>query len=103
MAITTLADLKAQLSFTDDLGAVDDGLLTRINAAANGFVERKLGFTFADTFGGVGQEAVPDGLRQAVLMLGAHWYESREAAAETLKEPPFGVSEIIQEYRNWSF
>lgn len=103
MAINTLADLRAHLAFTDDLGTTDDAMLTRILSAAESFVERKLGFTFAATYGGTGQEAVPDALRQAVLMLAAHWYENREAGADVLREPPFGVTEILREYRDWTF
>lgn len=103
MAINTLADLRAHLSFTDDLGTTDDAMLTRILAGAESFVERKLGFTFAATFGGAGQDPVPDELRQAVLMLAAHWYENREATAEVLREPPFGVTEILREFRDWTF
>lgn len=103
MAISNLPDLKAHLSFTDDIGNVDDGMLTRILAAAEGFVERKLGFKFADTYGAEGQEAVPGALVEAVLMLAAHWYENREAVGEAAREPPFGVSEIIREFRNWTF
>jgi uncharacterized phage protein (predicted DNA packaging) len=103
MVISTLDDLKAQLSFTDDIGVTDDVMLTRMLASAEGFIERKLGFKFADTFGGVGQEALPGALVEAVLMLAAHWYENREATAEAAREPPFGVSEIIREFRGWTF
>ena len=103
MAINVLADLKAQLSFTDDIGNADDVMLTRILAGAETFVERKLGYTFTATYGGAGQPAVPNDLRQAVLMLAAHWYENREASSVAMREPPFGVSEIIREYRNWVF
>lgn len=39
---------------------------------------------------------VPQGVRQAILMLVAHWYENRMAAAETaLAELPLGVSVLI--------
>lgn len=103
MAISTLDDLKAQLSFTDDIGNVDDALLQRMLMAAEGYVERKLGFKFADTFGGAGQEAVPGALVEAVLMLAAHWYENREAAGEAAREQPFGVSDIVREFRDWTF
>ena len=101
MAINTLADLRAHLSFTADLGVVDDGMLSRLNSAAQSFAERKLGFAIEATFGGAGQAAMPDDLRQAVLMLAGHWYDNREAAGEAAREPPFGVSEILREYRNW--
>lgn len=103
MAINTLDDLKAQLSFTSDIGDVDDAMLNRLNSAAESFCERKLGYKFADTFGGLGQDPVPEDLRQAALMLAAHWYENREATTEAAREPPFGVSEIIREYRDWTF
>ncbi len=103
MSINTLSDLKEHLSCTDDIGVTDDSMLTRILSAAESFVERKLGATFAATYGGVDQPAIPDALRQAVLMLAAHWYENREATVEALKEPPFGVSEILREFREWSF
>ena len=42
---------------------------------------------------------VPEDLRQAVLLLAAHFYENRNAAqGETVM--PFGVSSLIQRYRN---
>jgi len=103
MAICTIDDLKAQLAFTDDLGATDDALLSRVLAAAQAFVERRLGFKIEEEFGSVGQDILPEALVQAVLMLAAHWYENREATTEAAREPPFGVTEIIAEYREWTF
>ncbi len=103
MGIVTLAEVKAHLSFTDDIGTVDDALLTRISAAAETHLERKLGFTFAEEFGAPGQDALPEPLQHAVLMLTAHWYENRELMQTTMAEMPFGVSDIIREYREWTF
>lgn len=103
MAICTIADLKAQLSFTDDIGATDDAMLSRILDAAQAFIERKLGFKIEEEFGSVGQDGLPEPIQQAVLMLAAHWYENREATGEAAREPPFGVTEIITEYREWTF
>lgn len=43
--------------------------------------------------------ACPDNLRQAALMLVAHYYEMREAAGEELKVVPFGVEAILVQMR----
>lgn len=96
----TLSDLKAHCSIT---GTDDDVILARLLAAATKQIERYLGFALNDT------EKLPGGapadLEHAVYLLAAHWYESREAtlvgvAAQIL---PFGVSEIVSEYREYSF
>ncbi len=42
---------------------------------------------------------VPEDLRQAVMLLAAHFYENRNAA-EGEHVMPFGVSSLIQRYRN---
>lgn len=103
MAILTLAEMKEQLSFTDDIGDIDDALLGRkINAAQN-HIERMLGFLIEETFGGEDQEAIPPALVEAVGQLAAHWYEHREAASEATREIPFGVTELVNGYRDWTF
>lgn len=103
MAIVTLNQLKEQLAFTDDIGAVDDALLTRKLDAAQNQVERLLGFKIEETFGGVDQDPVPPALVEAVSQLAAWWYEQREAAGDGAREVPFGVREIITEYREFTF
>ncbi|WP_406736977.1 head-tail connector protein [Thioclava sp. GXIMD4215] len=103
MTIATLEQLKEQLGFTDDLGSADDDLMTRKLEAAQNHIERLLGFRIATSFGGEGQEAIPPSLVEAVLMLAAFWYAEREAATNSTREVPFGVREIILEYREWSF
>lgn len=101
--IVTAAELKAQLNVTL---ADDDMLIAALIAAAEAHIERLLGFTFAATYGGTGQPALPPSdIKHAVLMLGAHWYDNREASlvgvsAQTI---PFGVAEIIAEYRNFTY
>jgi uncharacterized phage protein (predicted DNA packaging) len=96
----SLGDLKAHCAVT---GSDDDALLTRLLAAATKQVERNLGFQLSDS------EKLPGGapadLEHAVYMLAAHFYENREAsligvAAQIL---PLGVSEIIAEYRDYTF
>lgn len=103
MAVATLGQLKEQLSITADIGTMDDAMLGRKLAAAQGFVERQLGYRIASRFGGVDQEPVPDDLVEAVLQLAAWWYESRETAGDGAREVPFGVSDIIALHRDWSF
>ncbi|MGR3823867.1 MAG: head-tail connector protein [Salipiger marinus] len=103
MAILTLDQLKEQLSFTDDMGDVDDDLLQRKLAAAQNHVERLLGFKIEETFGGADQDEIPPALIEAVSQLAAWWYEQREAAGEGAREVPFGVREIVAEYREYTF
>ena len=46
--------------------------------------------------------AVPQSLKQACLLLVAHWYEAREAGGDTVAEKsgiPFGVEALIRSYR----
>lgn len=103
MAIVTLDEIKEQLSFTADIGTVDDTLLGRkINAAQN-HIERLLGFEIEATYGGVDQDPIPPVLAEAVSQLAAWWYENREAGGEAMREMPFGVKEIITEYRGFTF
>lgn len=103
MAILMLDQLKEQLSFTDDMGDVDDALLQRKLAAAQNHVERLLGFKIEETFGGADQDEIPPALIEAVSQLAAWWYEQREAAGEGAREVPFGVREIVAEYREFTF
>jgi uncharacterized phiE125 gp8 family phage protein len=44
---------------------------------------------------------VPDPIKQALMMLVAHWFENRESSSESrLVETPFGFNEIISTYRS---
>ena len=56
---------------------------------------------------GYGDEAtdVPEPLREAILLLSAHWYENREATLVGLSAQslPYGVDAVINQYRVWSF
>lgn len=50
--------------------------------------------------------AVPLPIKQALLLLVGHWFENREATAETrfaggLSEPPFAVAALLTPYRVW--
>ncbi len=47
--------------------------------------------------------SVPTSLKQAVLLLVAHWYEQREAGGDTVSEKagiPFGVEALVRSYRH---
>lgn len=106
MAIVTLAELKEHLAFTDDLGTLDDALLGRLILAAERHIDRLLGFGMEDAAAAEAagfEDGVPEDLRLAVTQLAAHWHENREAAGGAMQELPFGVSEIVREYRGWTF
>ena len=105
MAIVTRDELKEQLAFTEDLGEIDDELLDRKLAAAQNHIERLLGYKIEASFGGEGQEPVPPALAEAVCQLAAWWYESREAVnvGNIVTSIPYGVSEIVTEYREFTF
>lgn len=105
MAVVTLAQIKEQLNLTDDIGTADDALLNRKIAAAQGHIERLLGFKIEERYGGAEQDGIPDALVEAVSQLAAHWYENREATlvGVSAQELPFGVWPIINEFREYSF
>lgn len=104
MTIVSVDQIREQLSFTPDMGTMDDALLTRKAEAAQGFIERQLGFRIEERFGGEDQDPVPPELVEAVCQLAAWWFESREAAAEGgAREVPFNVRDIIDAHRDWSF
>ncbi len=47
---------------------------------------------------------MPSGIRLAVKMLVAHWYENREATvAQSLSDVPHGVTALLQPYRIFKF
>lgn len=51
---------------------------------------------------GATPESVPEGLRLAVKMLAAHFYENREAVQQKdLSELPLGLKALIAQYRVW--
>lgn len=54
---------------------------------------------------GATPEAVPASLIEAVIQLAAWWYDQRDAAIldGSVREAPFGVAELLREYRGWSF
>lgn len=102
MAIVTTSEMKEQLNITF---SNDDDLISRKIDAAQNQVERLLGYSIEDTFGGEDQEPIPDALVEAVSQLAAFWYEQREAANIGIVSTPipFGVSQIVNEFREFTF
>lgn len=107
MTIVTLEQIKQQLNFTAALGAVDDALLARKIDAAQGHVERLLGFQIETRFPPEGDppvSTVPSALVECVCQLAAWWYENRETVnVGNVNEVPFGVTAIVREYQDWAF
>lgn len=103
MAVVTLEQVKAQLNFTDDIGTLDDELLTLKINAAQSQVERLLGYKLIDRFGGEDQDPIPPALQEAICQLAAWWYEQRESVGGSSMPIPLGFNDIIREYREWTF
>lgn len=102
--IISVAEIKEQLNIAADDNS-DDALLSRKIGAAQDHVERLLGFKISERYGGAEQEGIPSALVEAVSQLAAHWYENREASVIGMSAGalPFGVQDIIREYREYSF
>lgn len=96
----TFEDLKGHCNVT---GSDDNGVLSRLLAAATAHVERLLGFKVndAEEFPG----GTPADLELAILMLAADWYENREATitGTIINAIPIGVEQIVDEYRRYTF
>lgn len=99
--IVTLNEMRQHLNFTDSQ-TMDDELIERQLSSAQDLIERLLGYEIEVEFKGV---TVPASLKLCVCILAAHWYANRESSlvGVTAQEIPFGVREIVREYRNWSF
>lgn len=98
MILQSLIDLKAQLNVIDD--DADDDLLTGMIADALDHTRSAIG---AET--PVNYDDAPGGLRRAVLMLAAHFYENREAVlvGVSANELPLGFWELVAPHRKWVF
>lgn len=103
MAIVTNLELGAQVGLTSDAPEADLLSLDLKGKAAQNHVERLLGYRIEDEFGGAGQPPIPEALKEAVLQLAAWWFANRETAGDGARSMPFGVEEIVNEYRDWSF
>jgi len=105
-AAATLEQVKAQLNQTL---AIDDALIERKIMAAQAHIEGWLGFALAEKYPAAGSTSypatVPPPLVEAVCQLAAWWYEQRAAAlvGVSAAEIPLGVTEIVNNYRDWSW
>lgn len=100
--IVSVAQMKEQLNFSTDLGVDDDALIGRKIAAAQGHIERLIGYSLEERYTA---ETMPPALVEVVSQLAAHWYENREAVliGITAQDLPFGIASIVNEYREYSF
>ncbi|WP_312620424.1 head-tail connector protein [Agrobacterium pusense] len=100
--IVTTEQMKAQLNI---LSSEDDEIIGRKIEAAQNHIERLLGFKIEETYGGTDQEEIPPALIEAVCQLAAHWFENREAALVGVsgEDLPFGLWQIVNEFREYSF
>ncbi|KFL30648.1 hypothetical protein JP75_14340 [Devosia riboflavina] len=96
--MTALTDFKGQLNITDD--EADDAVLTRMITDALDHTGSAIG---ADAQ--LSYDELPGGLRRAVLMLAAHFFENREAVLVGVgtNELPFGYADLIAPHRKWVF
>lgn len=59
--------------------------------------------TFVAGYGATA-DLVPEPLREAVRLLAAYLYEHAEAAtADAMQELPFGVEDLVADFRRWGF
>lgn len=111
MAYVTEAQVYDHLSLTTDMAAAEIDLLGSKLAAAQGHVERLLGYRLADRFidpadepdEGDDRTEFPADLREAILQLVAHWFEHRETVGQSAQVMPFGTRDIIMEHREFTF
>lgn len=101
--IVTIDELMAQAGLTSDAPTEDLLALQQKGLAAQNHIERLLGFKIENEFGGTGQEPVPEALRECVMQLACWWFEHREAVSDRDTRLPYGVDEIVNEYREWTF
>lgn len=99
MSVASVAELKEELAFSGDLGTADDAMMGRHLDAAQGMIERSLGFLLSEEY--PDPEPVPAAIKQAVLWLAVDFYEGRGAPEGG--QLPAHVDGIICAYREWSF
>lgn len=103
--IVGVATIKEQLRIDFD---DDDPLIERKILAAQDHIERYLGFSIADEYPPAGEPpvaTVPSALIEAVCQLVGHWYENRQPVivGESAQNLPLNITDILREYRNWSW
>ena len=96
MSVITVEDAKRHLNI---VGTDDDVLIVDKIAAAEAFVGRWTLTPLAE------MTEVPADLKEAVRLLTGHLYENREASivGVSAEEIPFGVWDLINPHREYSF
>jgi len=99
-----IAPLKQQLNVT---GYDEDQFIADKFDAAIAFTSQHVGTLDPDTGEPVTLtwDAAPAELRQAILMLAAHWYENREATLVGISatDTPLGYWDLVTLHRRWVF
>jgi len=100
MAIVNRRDLAEHANIGGDALSYGE-LQDRVIAAAQAHIERLLGYSIAERY----PEAAPEPLKIAVLQLAAHWHEQRETVSfeDRGHAVPFGVWDIVTEWRDWGY
>lgn len=85
------------LATEDYVFDIADGTIELVNPIA-GTAHYEIDFTAG--YGATGDD-VPEPLKQAILLLAAHWYEHRSAVADddTPRRTPLGYRELVAPYR----
>jgi uncharacterized phiE125 gp8 family phage protein len=86
----TLAAADYQVDTVDGLISILEEPSTSLRALNPIVVEYVAGYT-----------ACPKVVRQAMLLLIAHWYQNREAVGEAGGEIEIGVKRLLNQYREW--
>lgn len=95
--MTSLEMLKRQLNLVGT--AEDDAQLSLYLETAIEMTRKQIGAETLDF------DEAPAPLKLAICMLGAHYYENREAtiAGMGINPLPFGYLDICASYRTWEF
>lgn len=96
MSVLDLASAKAHLNITDD---ADDTLIEAKIAAAESHVASYLGKPFSEF------SPVPGAVKEAILQLVGHLYETREASliGITAELVPLGFYDLLAPHREYVF
>ena len=91
----SLEDMKAHLRVTTD---VDDAIIADKTAVASEWVSKYTAIPVDST-------TIPAPVNEAIRLLVGHLYANREATMSgiTSQSMPFGVLEMLDSYRAWSF
>lgn len=92
------SELLLQQINADDFNR-DKALLDRLLDAALQYTIRRVNRTLEE-LKAIGEGELPAAIVQAVLMLAAYWYSTREAAATTqVRSVPLGYNSLVMSYQ----